>query len=100
MELTTERPNQPAAGHTYRIRSHAVDWLDVEEQVIALDAEKSVYVSTNSSGAILWHSLVDGATTDELAQQLVAAYGIAPEQAADDVRGFLDMLDTQGLLQF
>ena len=89
----------PARGREYRIRGHAVDWLDVEEQVVALDAEKSVYLSTNPSGAMLWHHLVDGASADELAGELVAAYGIDGDRAAADVAEFLNMLETHGLLE-
>jgi hypothetical protein len=94
-----ENHSKPTGEGAYRIRSEAVDWLDVEEQVIALDSEKSVYVSTNQSGALLWHRLVEGATADELVELLVATYGVGQEQAAGDVRSFLDMLDTQGLLE-
>lgn len=94
-----DMPDAPAGDVVHRIRAEAVDWLDVDEQVIALDSEKSVYVSINQSGAVLWHRLVAGATEDELADQLVATYGIAGEQARNDVLAFLDMLAAQGLLE-
>jgi hypothetical protein len=57
------------------------------------------YVSINELEAILWHRLVSSATEDELADQLVTTYGIAKEQARNDVRDFLDMLGAQGLLE-
>lgn len=91
--------NPPAADREYRIRAQAVDWLDVEEQVVALDAQKSVYLSTNSSGALLWHSLVDGATIDNLVAELQATYGIDADRAATDVAEFIGMLSTHGLLE-
>ena len=83
----------------YQLRAEAVDWLDVEDQVVALHGERSLYLSTNSSGASLWHVLVEGATVNQLVEQLVETYGIDAERALSDATAFLDMVSEQGLLE-
>jgi len=83
----------------YRLRRSAIDWLDVEGDVVALDSAQSVYLSTNESGAALWRALVDGATRAELAQQLVATYDIDQGRALVDVDQFLNMVTEQNLLE-
>lgn len=83
----------------YRLRESAIDWLDVDGDVVALDSEQSVYLSTNESGSALWRALAAGATRHELAQQLVSTYDIDHERAFADVDKFLDMVTEQNLLE-
>ena len=82
-----------------RLRSNAVEWKEIEGEIVALEGESSTYLSANSSGALLWTSLASGATREQLAEQLVARYGIAPEVARADVDCFLEELSARGLLE-
>jgi hypothetical protein len=56
-------------------------------------------VLINASGATLWPSLVEGATREELVQQLVDRYDLAAGDAAADVDAFLDSLASRSLLE-
>jgi len=81
-----------------RLRQDAI-WREADGEVIALDDRLTAYVSTNSTGSLLWKQLADGASADELAERLVDTFGIERELAERDVRTFLAELDAQGFLQ-
>jgi hypothetical protein len=84
--------------NVYRLRDEALDWLDVEGEVIALDSEESKYLRVNESGAGLWRLLTRGTTQDEMVDLLVSEYEIDEGRAAADVDSFLAMIRGQGLL--
>lgn len=81
-----------------RLRQEDLDWLTVEDEVVALDAKSAVYLGANRAGAVLWEALTRGTTREELTGLLVDAYGIDQETARADVDAFLDQLNEQGLL--
>ena len=82
-----------------RIRPGAVEWRELEQEVVAVDTRKSVYMAVNRSGAILWPALLEGATVDELVDRLVDAYGVDRSAAARDVDEFVRTLEEQDLLE-
>ena len=84
---------------TLRLRKDAVRWREIDREVVAVDLGRSDYVSTNESGVLLWRRLAEGTTREQLADELVSAFGIEPERAADDVGRFLDELDARNLLE-
>ena len=44
----------------YRLRDSQLEWLELDEEVVALDSHKSQYLGTNASGATLWRALAGG----------------------------------------
>lgn len=87
-----------AAADRVRLRAEAITWRIVDGEVIALDRRNWAYVTINESGALLWPSLVEGASRDELVARLVAGYGIDYDAASRDVTGFLSLLESRDLL--
>jgi hypothetical protein len=81
-----------------RLREDAVRWREIDREVVAVDLVSSIYLTTNESGVRLWRRLADGATTDELVNELVEAFGIERERAAADVQSYVDALDARNLL--
>jgi hypothetical protein len=81
-----------------RLRDTDLHWREIDGEVIALEARGSTYVAANGAGTLLWRALVGGATREQLAGELVRAYGIGREQAAADTERFLAQLAEQGLL--
>ncbi len=73
-------------------------WQDLDGDIVALEPTASVYLTTNSAGALLWRLLARGATRDELAGALVAAYGLPATDALQDVDAFVEDLRTHDLL--
>jgi hypothetical protein len=81
-----------------RLRQDAI-WRESNGEIIAVDDRLTTYVSTSGTGALLWKRLADGATPDELADQLVSEFAIDRERAVEDVDAFLAELDAQKLLE-
>ena len=82
-----------------KLRTQGVAWTDVDGEVVALDEDAAVYLAANSTGGVLWRALVDGATRESLADELVRAYGIPLERAAADTDAFLATLRDHALLE-
>jgi hypothetical protein len=82
----------------YRLRREALEWREVEGEVVAADTRSSLYLSVNAAGAVLWPALAEGTTEDALVDRLIEAYGLDRERARHDVARFLEGLRGQGLL--
>jgi len=82
-----------------RLRPDAVEWREVEGDVIAVDVRTSEYLAINDTGAVLWRALHGGATSAELVERLVARFDVEPEAAMRDVEAFLAGLEERGLLE-
>ena len=81
-----------------RLNTDAVSWREVDGEVIALRHASSEYLSTNSTGALVWKALLPGATRAELVELLVAEFGLEPDRAGADVDAFVGTLADHGLL--
>ena len=75
-------------------------WREIGDEVVILDVPTTTYMNLNKSARALWKRLDGGATPLELTAELVATYGIPEDQAASDVRSFLDALEERSLLSF
>lgn len=82
-----------------RLRQSRLQWLASDGDVVALDEESLLYLSTNASGAILWQALARGSSRDELVDLLAAAYGLERARATEDVDRYLADLGARGLLE-
>jgi len=82
-----------------RLRAGAVEWRQVEGEIVALDLDSSEYLAINRSGTAIWPLLADGATREDLAIHLAQEYGIERSAAEHDVGAFLDVLSERGLLE-
>ena len=84
---------------SYRTRTSGLAWRETAGEIVVLDLHSSFYFGLNPTGARLWRSLVDGASRDQLLDQLMAAGAGDPARAADDVDEFLDVLHHEGLVE-
>jgi coenzyme PQQ synthesis protein D (PqqD) len=82
-----------------KLRGHAIDWRELDGEVVALEAERSLYLTANPAGTLLWRRLAEGATRDELVSSLCAAYAVERELAGRDVDSFVASARTHGLLE-
>ena len=82
----------------FKLRADALDWREIEGEVMVLDLERSEYLAVNESGATLWPLLAAGASRSELEAALTAKFELEEDTAAADVTGFLASLDDSGLL--
>ncbi len=81
-----------------RLRSDAVEWREVEGEVLALEVGSATYIAANESGAVLWERLASGATRDELVETLASAYDLDRARAETDVDAFVETLRGRNLL--
>jgi hypothetical protein len=88
-----------ASESSVRLRRGAVEWREIDGEIVALEVESSTYIAANRSGGILWQRLTEGTTQDELVGELTTRYEVEPEQARTDVAGFLAALTARGLLE-
>jgi hypothetical protein len=84
---------------TLKLPRHLLEWREVEGEVIALEHERSAYLSANRSGTLLWRALAEGSTEPELTHLLVSEYGIDMATASADVGSFVADLRRRGLLE-
>jgi len=82
-----------------RLRNRDLHWREIDGELIALDGRGSTYLAANRTGALLWQALVEGTTREGLAQELMAAYGIARDRALADADAYVAELIGQGLLE-
>jgi hypothetical protein len=82
-----------------QIRAEALEWRDVEGEVVALDLRTSTYLAVNRTGAAIWPALISGTDRHELVTRLVETFGVAGEQAAADLDAFLAELAERDLLE-
>ena len=90
--------SEPIGDRRLTLRPDALDWVDVEGEIVVLDTERSVYLAPNTSGAVLWRLLTDGTTKQGLVDALVQTFGVTTEIAEHDVEVFVDRLKHLGLL--
>jgi hypothetical protein len=81
-----------------QLRATDLDWREIDEDIVILDGRDASYLTLNGSGALLWRTLADGATRDELIGVLLAAYEVDATTAGSDADAFLDNLHERGFL--
>jgi Coenzyme PQQ synthesis protein D (PqqD) len=80
-------------------RTDSLRWLEADEEILALDLDRSAYLGVNAAGALLWRSLAEGATRGALVDRLIQAFGVTSEQAGADVDRFVAQLADASLLE-
>ena len=83
---------------TLRLRTDDLEWRQIDDEIILLDAREGTYLSINGSGTLLWRAIASGATREQLVKALVDTYGIDERRATGDAEEFVASLASQGLL--
>ena len=86
-------------GGEIRIRDEALEWREVEGEIVALDLRTSTYLAINRTGAAIWADLAAGASREALTTRLVESFGIDADAARRDLDSVLDDLAQRDLLQ-
>ena len=84
---------------TIRLRGEALEWREVDGEVVALDLRAATYFAVNHTGAAIWPRLVTGATHAELVTEIRERYDVADEDATRHVDAFLESLREKDLLE-
>ncbi|MCM3660790.1 PqqD family protein [Georgenia satyanarayanai] len=82
-----------------QLRSEGITWQEIDDELVILDTARSVYLTTNVAGAHLAKLLTEERSVAELADALVAEYGIDRSTAVADASAFAADLAAKGLLR-
>jgi hypothetical protein len=89
--------SSPAGSANLRVSREACSVVH-HQRLVIFDAGRGLMYKANSAGAQIWEQLAKLTPLDEIADGLSRQYGIAPEQAASDVRRFVLELEQAGLV--
>lgn len=82
-----------------QLRRDGITWQEIDGELVILDVERSVYLTTNVSGAHLAKLLVEERSLEELTDALATEYGIDRDTASADAQAFVGELADKGLLR-
>ena len=81
-----------------QLRTTDLDWREIDQDIVILDGRDASYLTLNGSGALLWRTLAEGASRDELIGALLAVYEVDATRASADTDAFLESLYARGFL--
>ncbi|GAB2524490.1 PqqD family protein [Paramicrobacterium agarici] len=81
-----------------KLRTEGVTWQEIDGELVILDLESSVYLTTNVAGAVLAKRLREDRTMADLTGTLTAEFGIDAETAQRDAYDFVQQLREKNLL--
>lgn len=81
-----------------RLKREALEWREVEGEVVALDVEAAEYLAANPAGAVLWRELAGGTSRADLVAALLREFRVDEETAGRDVDRFVETLRERKLL--
>lgn len=93
-ENVRPEPDVPLA-----LRSEGITWRVLDDQIVVLDLETSLYLNVTGAGAVVWELLASGTTMDAMVEAVVEVYDIDPETARTDLAAFLEDLRERKLLR-
>jgi len=82
-----------------KVRDGAVLWRELDGETVLLALESSMYLTLNETGTVLWPLMVEGTTSSEMVERLVAGFDVDPRRAAADATAFVDACRAQSLLE-
>jgi len=71
----------------------------VHDEVVILDARRSVYISLNRTATVVWAALAGGQTQEQAAAGMTELFRVSPDQAWSDVSRLVEDLVGRGLLE-
>ena len=90
-------PTQFSSADTFK-PVEEVTWRDINGEVVALKLMSGEYYSFNEVGRLSWISLTEGKQVSQIIQDILENYETTPEQAENDLNGFINGLIENNLL--
>ena len=82
---------------SFKAASHAA-WRRVEDEIVILDLNTSLYYSLNEVGARVWELLNEGLAADDVVRRLTEEYDADEKAARKDVEALIKELSQEKLL--
>lgn len=86
-----------ASASTYKAPDN-YSWRDVNNELVVLNLQSGEYFTFNNVGRLIWLSVNDGKTVDEITRSVMEQYATTEEKAVADVKAFIGNLLSEGLL--
>ncbi len=81
----------------YRV-DEKVLFRKIDGEGVLLDAERGIYFALNTTGTLVWCSLVDGLSEDEILDKIVSNYDVESRAAQEDLLRLLEELSRNKLI--
>lgn len=81
-----------------KIATH-IAWNNVGGELALFDARDGAYHALNASGAAIWRGIAAGRDEAEIVRDLAKEHNAPLSEIQRDVREFLDLARTKGLLE-
>lgn len=81
------------------LRAEGVTWRALDDHIVVLDLESSVYLNVTGAGAVVWKLLNEGTTLDAMIAAVLEVFEVEPEKARTDLVAFVDDLRVRKLLR-
>jgi hypothetical protein len=81
------------------LRADGVTWRALDDHIVVLDLDSSLYMSVTGAGAVVWKLLNEGTTLDAMIDAVLEVYEVEPEKARSDLVAFVDDLRVRKLLR-
>jgi hypothetical protein len=82
----------------FQLRLNRTIWREVDDQIVVLDLDTSVYLNVGGPGVVIWKLLARSATLDELVDAVLEVFDVDRPTARRDLVTFLDDLAERKLL--
>ena len=77
----TRVPGNPTAAVPLTLRAEGVTWRALDDHIVVLDLESSLYLSVTGAGAVVWKLLDEGTTLDAMVDAVLEVFEVEPEKA-------------------
>lgn len=75
-----------------------VAWRKVDDEVVILDLETSVYYSLNETASDIWELIGKGLSEEDIAEEVADRYGQKPASVKKDVNALVKKLKKEKLI--
>lgn len=82
---------------SYKVAPHAA-WRRVDDEIVVLDLNSSVYYSLNDSGARAWELLAESLPVELVAERMAEEYETDPRSIQKDLRELVSELRREKLV--
>ncbi len=83
----------------FLLRNAGITWRALDDEIVVLDLETSLYLKVKGAGAVVWPLLAGGTTLESMIAAVLEVYDIDAEIAGRELTGFLQDLGERKLLR-
>ena len=96
----TDQGQTPHVDETTRPRrSSGAHYRELDDHVVILDLDSSVYSTLNPVGSLIWNEADGNLTVAQLVDIVVEVFDVSHETATDDTIQFVEAMAAEGLFE-